>query len=62
MILTLAFHIPASVHTLNIQLEDRMGARGAVILGCLGRGAILIGQCNQAENLAGGRITVITVM
>lgn len=30
-----------------------MGARGAVVLGRLGCGAILIGQRNQAKNLAG---------
>lgn len=53
IVLTLAFDIPANIHSLNIQLEDWMGARGAVILGCLGRGAILIGQRDQAENLRG---------
>lgn len=54
ILLTLAFDIPASIHSLDIQLEDRMGARGAVVLRCLGGGAILIGQRNQAENLTTG--------
>lgn len=39
-----------------------MGARGAVILGCLSGGAILIGQSNEAKNLAGGRITLNVVL
>lgn len=30
-----------------------MGARRAVVLGCLGSGAITIGQSNQTENLRG---------
>jgi len=51
---TLALDIPANVHSLDVQLEHRMGAGGAVVLGRLGRGAILIGQHYEAQNLAGG--------
>lgn len=61
-ILTLALDIPASIHSLNIQLEDWMGARGAVILGGLSCGAILIGQSDEAENLTGGRIIFNVVL
>lgn len=56
IILTLAFHIPASIHSLNIQLEDWVGARGAVVLGCLSCGTIVIGQGNEAKDLAGREV------
>lgn len=36
-----------------------MGARGAVVLGRLGCGAILIGQSDEAEDLTGGGKHVI---
>lgn len=37
-----------------------MRARGAVILGRLGCGTIVIGQGNQAEDLSGGGITALS--
>lgn len=46
--LTLALDVPASVQPLDVQLEDGVGAGGAVVLGRLGGGTVLIGQSDQA--------------
>lgn len=38
-----------------------MGARGAVVLGRLGCGAVLVGQRDQAQNLAGRWAVVVAL-
>ena len=51
--LTFAADVAAGVLSLDVQLEHRVGARGAVVQGGLCRGAVLVGYGDEVLHLGG---------